>query len=196
MALPINIEDLLNKRKIEGNWIEFKKGWNPADIHHSLCAFANDFDNLGGGYVLVGVEQDDNGLAKRPVKGINIEAVDGILKKMVGYNNLFDPYYLPRTSVEEVDGQQVLVIWAPSGVNRSYAIPMSEGRSTGIPTIRKKCKRMVHREPQSRLTRNGILSMCSFPSMRDVRILLCSMALKVAPKMSFKMSLKTSWTIG
>ena len=46
MALPINIEDLLNKRKIEGNRIEFKKGWNPADIYHSICAFANDFDNL------------------------------------------------------------------------------------------------------------------------------------------------------
>ena len=43
MALPINIEDLLNKRKIEGNRIEFKKGWNPADIYHSICAFANDF---------------------------------------------------------------------------------------------------------------------------------------------------------
>ena len=124
MALPINIEDLLNKRKIEGNRIEFKKGWNPADIYHSICAFANDFDNLGGGYILVGVEQHDNGLAKRPVAGINIEAVDGILKQMVGFNNMFDPYYLPRTSVEEVDGQQVLVIWAPSGVNRPYAIPM------------------------------------------------------------------------
>lgn len=63
-------------------------------------------------------------LAKRPVKGINIEAVDGISQKMVGYNNMFDPYYLPRTTLEEVDGQQVLVIWAPSGVNRPYAIPM------------------------------------------------------------------------
>ncbi|MBR3958772.1 MAG: putative DNA binding domain-containing protein [Bacteroidales bacterium] len=124
MALPINIEDLLNKRKIEGNRIEFKKGWNPVDIYHSICAFANDFDNLGGGYVLVGVEQDGNGLAKRPVTGIKIEMVDGILKQMVGFNNMFDPYYLPRTSVEEVDGKPVLVIWAPSGVNRPYAIPM------------------------------------------------------------------------
>ena len=124
MALPINIEDLLNKRKVEGNRIEFKKGWNPAEIYHSICAFANDFDNLGGGYILVGVEENEFGIAKRPVTGINIEAVDGILKKMVGFNNMFDPYYLPRTSVEEVDGQQVLVIWAPSGVNRPYAIPM------------------------------------------------------------------------
>ena len=24
MALPITIDDLLNKRKVEGNWIEFK----------------------------------------------------------------------------------------------------------------------------------------------------------------------------
>jgi len=39
----------------------------------------------------VGVEQHDNGLAKRPVAGINIEAVDGILKQMVGFNNMFDP---------------------------------------------------------------------------------------------------------
>ena len=123
MALPINIEDLLNKRKVEGSRIEFKKGWNPVDIYHSICAFANDFDNLGGGYVLVGVEENEYGIAKRPVTGINIEAVDGILKQMVGFNNMFDPYYLPRTSVEEVDGQQVLVIWAPSGVNRPYAIP-------------------------------------------------------------------------
>ena len=108
MALPINIDNLLNKRKIEGDRIEFKKGWNPTDIYHSICAFANDFDNLGGGYILVGIEQQDNGLAKRPVKGIKIEEVDHILKQMVGFNNMFDPYFLPRTSIEEVDGKPVL----------------------------------------------------------------------------------------
>ena len=32
MALAINIEDLLNKQKIESNRIEFKKGRNPASI--------------------------------------------------------------------------------------------------------------------------------------------------------------------
>ena len=49
MALAININDLLNKQKIESNRIEFKKGWNPGSIYHSICAFANDFDDLGGG---------------------------------------------------------------------------------------------------------------------------------------------------
>ena len=47
MALPININDLLNKNKVEGNRIEFKAGWNPSKIYQSICAFANDFDNLG-----------------------------------------------------------------------------------------------------------------------------------------------------
>lgn len=59
MALPINITDLLNKQKIESNRIEFKKGWNPESICHSICAFANDFDDLGGGYILVGVDSDE-----------------------------------------------------------------------------------------------------------------------------------------
>ena len=35
MALAINIEDLINKQKIESNRIGFKKGWNPASIYHS-----------------------------------------------------------------------------------------------------------------------------------------------------------------
>ena len=73
MALPINIEDLLNKRKVESNRIEFKKGWNPDKIYHTICAFATDLDNTGGGYIIVGVEQDDNGIAKRPVKGLPLE---------------------------------------------------------------------------------------------------------------------------
>ena len=51
MALPINIEDLLNKRKIESNRIEFKAGWNPDKIYHTICAFATDLDNIGGGYI-------------------------------------------------------------------------------------------------------------------------------------------------
>lgn len=124
MALAINIEDLLNKQKIESNRIEFKKGWNPASIYHSVCAFANDFEDLGGGYILVGVDTDEKtGMAIRPALGIPQEQVDGILQNMVGYNNKIAPYYMPRTSVEEVDGKYILVIWCPAGINRPYSVP-------------------------------------------------------------------------
>ena len=52
-----------------------------------------------------------------------MENIDGILQDMVGYNNKISPYYMPRTSVEKVDGRLVLVIWCPAGVNRPYSVP-------------------------------------------------------------------------
>lgn len=52
MAILVNIEDLLHKRKIESTRIEFKTGWNPNKIYRTICAFANDFDNIGGGYII------------------------------------------------------------------------------------------------------------------------------------------------
>ena len=48
MALAININNLLNKQKIESNRIEFKKGWNPGSIYHSICAFAIPIHEGGG----------------------------------------------------------------------------------------------------------------------------------------------------
>ena len=47
--LPINLNDLLHQRKVEGERIEYKTGWNPDPIMRTLCAFANDFENLGWG---------------------------------------------------------------------------------------------------------------------------------------------------
>lgn len=91
MALPINIEDLLNKNKVESDRIEFKKGWNPISIYHSICAFANDIDNIGGGYILVGVEEE-NGLAKRPVCGLSDESLDKIQREILQYNQLMEPF--------------------------------------------------------------------------------------------------------
>ena len=44
MRLPINIEELLGGRAVEGDRIEYKTGWNPDAIYRSVCAFANDFD--------------------------------------------------------------------------------------------------------------------------------------------------------
>ncbi len=42
MRLPINIEELLGGRAVEGDRIEYKTGWNPDAIYRSVCAFAND----------------------------------------------------------------------------------------------------------------------------------------------------------
>ena len=58
MALPISALDLLNKNKIESNRLEFKSGWNPDAIYRSICAFANDIDNWGGGYIVIGIKEE------------------------------------------------------------------------------------------------------------------------------------------
>lgn len=121
MALPINVEDLLSKRKVESNRIEFKASWNPDKIYHTICAFANDLENIGGGYILVGIEEE-NGIAKRPVKGLAENEIDHILKEMVGYDAKISPTYLTKVSVEEVDGKIVLIIWVPAGINRPYSV--------------------------------------------------------------------------
>jgi hypothetical protein len=65
MALPINITDLLSGKLVESERLEFKTGWNPEAVLHTMCAFANDFHNLGGGYLVIGVEER-NGLPVPP----------------------------------------------------------------------------------------------------------------------------------
>lgn len=123
MIFQLNIEDLLNKRKVESNRIEFKRGWNPSDIYQTICAFANDYENLGGGYILVGVEQDENGVAKRPVKGLSLAEIDKIQREMVGYDAKIKPAYVTRVEVAEVDERHILAIWAPARNNRPYSVP-------------------------------------------------------------------------
>ena len=36
MELEVGLEDLLNKRRIESDRIEFKTGWNPDDTYRSV----------------------------------------------------------------------------------------------------------------------------------------------------------------
>lgn len=134
MAFSINIEDLLNRRKIESERIEFKKGWNPDKIMRTICAFANDLSNLGGGYILIGVDEE-NGIAKRPVVGVNLETIDGIQKELNNYCNKISPYYMPRISVEDVDGRKVLGLWVPAGDNRPYEVPENVTSKHSFPKI-------------------------------------------------------------
>lgn len=129
MALPINIEDLLNRHRIENNRIEFKAGWNPADIYQTICAFATDLEDTGGGYILIGVEQDDNGVAKRPVKGLPLESIDGIQKG-------------PDLSISNEAIRKAKVLKTRKYRNRRLGdflkeLNLTEGRATGIPTVQK-----------------------------------------------------------
>ena len=129
--LPINIDHLLRQRTIEGERIEYKAGWNPQGVLHTICAFANDFQNLGGGYVVLGVEERD-GRPVLPPKGISPDSIDGIQKELLNLgNSAIQPYYHPLAGTYDIDGQSILVLWVPGGETRPYKArtSLAKGRS-------------------------------------------------------------------
>ena len=123
MALPININELLHGNTIEWDRIELKRGWNPEDIIHSLCAFANDINNWDGGYLIVGIEEE-NGIAKLPPFGLNPEQIDTLQKKLIELSNKISPSYFPVSFPYVKDGKHILIIWSPAGDNRPYKSPV------------------------------------------------------------------------
>ncbi|RKX17219.1 MAG: hypothetical protein DRP35_11320, partial [Candidatus Zixiibacteriota bacterium] len=101
MNIPINIEKLLSGTVVESERIEYKKGWNPKPIMQTVATFANDFENLGSGYIVIGIEEE-NGMPQRPVYGFPPKMFDKVQKEMIGYCNLIRPPYFPRLSLEKV----------------------------------------------------------------------------------------------
>ena len=123
-GLPINIDELLKGRIVEGERLEFKKGWNPEDVLHTLCAFANDFHNLGGGYILIGIEEKD-GLPILPPTGIPADRIDKIQKEILALGYRIQPAYHPVIAPCDIEDRQVLILWAPGGQTRPYKAPVS-----------------------------------------------------------------------
>lgn len=138
MAMPINIKNLINFRVMESNRVEFISGWNPTPIIHSICAFANDIDNVSGGYIVVGVEEND-GTPVLPVKGIPQERVDGILKELIGLCHMIEPLYYPVVEPVLFQGKYIIVIWVSGGHGRPYkaAKDVHSDKSTKLYYIRK-----------------------------------------------------------
>jgi len=128
MTIPISIENLLGRNTVEQTRVEYKAGWNPEDVVHSLCAFANDYSNLGGGYLVIGVTED-NGLPGRPVKGIEENQVDHIQKELLSLGHKISPAYLPECEPVHYEGKLLMLIWAPGGYDRPYQAPVSLSQS-------------------------------------------------------------------
>lgn len=128
MALPISIEELLSGQVVEWARLEFKEGWNPEKVLHTLCAFANDFQNWGGGYLLIGIAEN-RGMPVLPPAGIPVHQLDGIQQELLGLSNKIQPAYFPIVEPVAVQGKHVMVIWAFAGQNRPYSAPKALGTS-------------------------------------------------------------------
>ncbi|MFH1847358.1 MAG: RNA-binding domain-containing protein [Candidatus Omnitrophota bacterium] len=128
MKLPINVKDILGSGKVEWERLEFKEGWNSLSVLHTLCAFANDFHNLGGGYIVIGVAED-KGCPILPPKGIAVDKVDSIQKEIMNLGHKIVPYYHPIIAPCEIQDKTVLVLWAAGGQTRPYKAPISMSKN-------------------------------------------------------------------
>lgn len=122
MAIPITIKRLLSENIVEWARIEFKEGWNPDKILRTICAFANDIDNWGGGYIVIGASEE-NGCLKRPIIGLDEKQIDKIQKELLRFCKLLKPSYIPQSEPVEFEGKQLLLVWCPGGYERPYKCP-------------------------------------------------------------------------
>lgn len=107
-------------------YIEYRMDWNREDVLHSLCAFANDIDNAGGGYIVAGAQMNPQtgypvvyGLSPKTVGSLENE-----LRKLLPY---IAPGYLPEAAPMEYQGRTLFVIRAPGGTSRPYRARMTPG---------------------------------------------------------------------
>lgn len=124
--LPINLDDLLHCRSVESARVEFKSRWDPKTTGHqalkTICAFANDYHNLNGGYVVLGVAEE-HGRGVMPPAGLTAAEIAAAGKWIRGHCNRLDPPYQPVVSPEVVAGRRVLVLWAPASDMKPHSAP-------------------------------------------------------------------------
>ncbi len=124
--LPINLDDLLYCRGVESERVEFKASWDPdtvgPQVLRTICAFANDYHNLNGGYVVIGVAEEE-GRAALPPAGLSSEQVEAAQQWIRGNCLRLDPPYPPILSPESVGDRLVLVVWAPASEMRPHRAP-------------------------------------------------------------------------
>lgn len=128
MPLPININELISGLTVEWERIEFKESWNPEAVLHSMCAFANDINNWGGGYIIVGIKEKD-GKPILPPSGLESSQLDADQKKLVEICHKITPNYFPVAFPTVFQGKYILILWCPGGDTRPYKAPKALGKN-------------------------------------------------------------------
>ena len=122
IAIPTNIKTLLLGNVVEWARIEFKESWDAETSLKTICAFANDIDNWGGGYLIIGVKDKEGGEPDALI-GVNPNVIDEYLKDMLNKCKLIQPEYMPIVEVVDYLGKKYIVVWAPGGSMRPYSSP-------------------------------------------------------------------------
>lgn len=116
MSLKVNLNELLTR---ESERVEWKENVADAsDVVKTVCAFANDYGNLGGGYVVCGAQEvrDQYGFQSVKLVGLTSARIKEIEGKVLAESRRsIDPPVTPL--VEEIEtedpARRVLVLIVP-----------------------------------------------------------------------------------
>lgn len=119
--LPISINELIRGNTVESNRIEFKEGWNPVKVMHTICAFANDIEGVSGGYVVIGIKEV--GSVVSDIVGLSDAEIAFIQDELLRLSSFFRPAYFPIGTIEEFEGRKLFVIRALASNERPVSYP-------------------------------------------------------------------------
>ena len=122
MSIPITIEKLLNESIAQPARIEFKESWNPDTTLKTISAFANDFDNYGGGYILIGIKENQ-GKIDLSNSGLNINEINSIEFKNVSFSYDNKINIINNLSFKIEKGDKVAIVGA-SGMGKSTILQL------------------------------------------------------------------------
>lgn len=128
MALPITLEAILGGNIVESERIEFKETWGPQASLKTVCAFANDLNNWGGGYIVIGVRELDDGT--KDLVGVPLANLDAWMKDILNKCKLIQPDYIPISEVVEYQNRHFIILWCHGGSVRPYSSPKSMGKKS------------------------------------------------------------------
>lgn len=124
--LHINLDRLVHAHAVESARVEFKASWDETttgpQVLTTMCAFANDYQNLNGGYVILGIAQE-GGRPVLPPKGLTPSEIEQAQRWLRGRCRGLQPSLEPILSPETYCERQVLVVWTPASQNRPHRAP-------------------------------------------------------------------------
>lgn len=128
--LPVRLEDLIHARTVESSRLEFKKTWNDVirdAVVPTIAAFANDYQGLNGGYVILGIE-DKGGQPILPPHGLDDLDLERIQKELRGNCQKIHPPVEPLIVPEILEGKHIIVVYVPLSDARPHQAPEHGGK--------------------------------------------------------------------
>ena len=127
--LPVHVDRLV--RSVESARIEFKSGWDEhtsgKQAMRTLRAFANDYQNLNGGYVIFGVAEE-GGRPVLPPAGLTPAEVEAAQRWLRGRCRAMQPPLEPILAPEVLRDRHVLVVRIPRSQSRPHRWPDDQGQ--------------------------------------------------------------------